>query len=141
VGKLENSRTIIDTDILIDLLRNKKEAVDFVTALEKKKFVMSTTSINAFELFYGAHKSNDPEKGIEITKKLLRRMSVLPLTPKAAQTAGRIYAELETTGQPIGLRDTLIVAIALTRDLSVATRNIGHFRKITNLKIITAQEL
>jgi predicted nucleic acid-binding protein len=63
------------------------------------------------------------------------------LTPKAGQTAGRIYAELETTGQPIGLRDTLIVAIALTRDLSVATRNIGHFRKITNLKIITAQEL
>jgi beta-lactamase class D len=75
--KIGNSRTIIDTDILIDLLRNKKEAVDFVTALEKKKFVMSTTSINAFELFYGAHKSNDPEKGIEITKKLLRRMSVL----------------------------------------------------------------
>jgi hypothetical protein len=35
---METSKTVIDTDLLIDLLRNKKEAVDFVAKLEDKKF-------------------------------------------------------------------------------------------------------
>jgi len=34
---MEPNRTIIDTDILIDVLRNKKEAVAFITQLEEKK--------------------------------------------------------------------------------------------------------
>jgi len=61
----------------------------------------------------------------------------LPLTSKSAQKAGHIYAQLETKGQTIGLRDTIIGAIALTRETSVATRNIEHFKKITYLKIIS----
>jgi hypothetical protein len=37
VARMEPKRTIIDTDILIDFLRNKKEAVAFKTQLEEKK--------------------------------------------------------------------------------------------------------
>jgi predicted nucleic acid-binding protein len=33
--------------------------------------------------------------------------------------------------------DTLISAIARTRRRSVATKNIGHFKKVKNLKLIT----
>jgi len=57
---METTKTIIDTDILIDLLRNKKEAVAFVSGLEQKKIELATTVINAFELHYGAHKSRQP---------------------------------------------------------------------------------
>ena len=32
-------RTIIDTDILIDFLRNRKESIEFVTQLETKKTI------------------------------------------------------------------------------------------------------
>ena len=59
---METTNTIIDTDILIDLLRNKKEAVAFVSKLQDKNFRLSTTVINQFELHYGAHKSRNPEK-------------------------------------------------------------------------------
>ena len=59
---MEPDRTIIDTDILIDFLRNRKESVEFVTHLEKKKTILSSTAINAFELYYGAHKSNSQLK-------------------------------------------------------------------------------
>jgi tRNA(fMet)-specific endonuclease VapC len=141
MGKMETAKAIIDTDILIDFLRNKRETVAFVGGLEEKRVLLSTTVVNAFELYYGAHKSRNPEKNLQATKKLMSRLILLPLTPKSAQKAGHIYAELETKGQSIGLRDTLIGAIALTREFSIATHNIEHFRKIKDLRIISFQEL
>lgn len=134
---METARTIIDTDLLIDLLRNEKEAVALVTQIEKKKNLLSTTTINAFELYYGAHKSKKHEQNLQATKKLLARLSVLPLTSMSAQKAVHIYAELEKEGQTIGLRDTFIAAIALTRGFNVATRNTEHFKKIKSLKVTT----
>jgi tRNA(fMet)-specific endonuclease VapC len=135
---METNRTIIDTDILIDFLRNRKEAVAFVTQIEEKKTLLHTTAINAFELYYGAHKSRQSVQTLQATKKLLDRLVLLPLTTRSAQRAGHIYAELELEGQPIGLRDTFIAAIALTRRCSVATRNTEHFKKVKGLTLITA---
>jgi tRNA(fMet)-specific endonuclease VapC len=60
----------------------------------------------------------------------------LRLTLKSAQKEGHIYAKLERQGQPIGLRDTLIAAIAITRGCSVATRNRQHFNRISGLELI-----
>jgi tRNA(fMet)-specific endonuclease VapC len=135
---MEPNRTIIDTDILIDFLRNRKESVAFVTQLEEKKTLLSTTAINAFELYYGAHKSKQSAQTIKATKNLLDRLVLFSLTPRSAQRAGHIYAQLEMEGHPIGLRDTFIAAIALTRKCSVATRNIEHFKKVKGLTVITA---
>ncbi len=133
---METTSAIIDTDILIDLLRNQKEAVALVAELEKKKTLLATTVVNVFELHYGAHKSKRAEKNLQATKKLLSRLVLLPLTTRSAQKAGHMFAELERKGQPIGLRDTLIAAIALTREFSVATRNVEYFKKIAELKTI-----
>ena len=134
---MESNRTIIDTDILIDFLRNRKEVVTLVTQLEEKKTLLSTTAINAFELYYGVHKSKQFTQTLQATKKLLDRLVILSLTPRSAQKAGHIYAELELKGHPIGLRDTFIAAIALTRRCSVATRNTEHFKKVKGLSVIT----
>jgi tRNA(fMet)-specific endonuclease VapC len=131
-------RTIIDTDILIDFLRNKKEAVLLVTNLEDKKTLLATTAINAFELYYGAHKSRQSALALQATKTLLERLILFPLTPRSAQRAGHIYAQLELEGNPIGLRDTFIAAIALTRKCSVATRNTEHFKKVKGLTVLTS---
>jgi predicted nucleic acid-binding protein len=141
MGKMETAKTIIDTDILIDVLRNKKEAVAFVTKMEEEKILLSTTAINAFELYHGAHKSKNRRKNLFATRKLLSRLILFPLTPRSAQKAGYIYADLEENGQSIGLRDTFIGAIAVTNGVSVTTRNTEHFRKIANLKIITAEQV
>ena len=133
---METVKTVIDTDILIDLLRNKKQAITFLDALETKNFILCTTAINIFELHHGAHKSSEPNKNVQAISLLISRLAILPLTSKSAQKAGHIYAELERKGQTIGLRDTFIGAIALTRECSIATRNREHFNKISDLKII-----
>jgi predicted nucleic acid-binding protein len=134
---METVKTIIDTDILIDLLRNQKQTTAFIATLEEKNYVLATTAINVFELYHGAHKSKESEKNIQAINLLINRLSILPLTSKGAQKAGHIYAQLERDGQPIGLRDTFIAAIALTRGYIVTTRNQQHFNKISGLSIIS----
>jgi tRNA(fMet)-specific endonuclease VapC len=135
---MEAPRIVIDTDILVDLLRNVKKVVAFLAEIEERGSLLATTVVNVFELVYGAHKSREREQNLLATRKLLDRLILLSLELGSAETAGRIYAELETKGQPIGLRDALIGAIALTEGFTIVTRNVGHFQKITGLTVITA---
>ena len=132
------TRVVIDTDLLIGLLRNIRKVVDFISDMEKREFRLSTTVINAFELYHGAHKSKKRAENLASTKKLLERLIILKMELKSAENAGRIYAELETKGQPIGLRDALIGAVALTRGYALATRNIEHLQRIEGLTLIPA---
>jgi len=134
---METIKTIIDTDILIDLLRNQQQTAAFIAELEKNNYILATTAINIFELHHGAHKSQESEKNLQAINTLVSRLSILALTSKAAEKAGHIYSQLEQQGQPIELRDTFIAAIAITREYSVTTRNQAHFNRISGLKINT----
>jgi predicted nucleic acid-binding protein len=85
---MELVNTIIDTDLLIDLLRNKEEAVIFVTRLEKERVILCTTVINIFELHHGAHKSKDTKKDVQAISKVPIRLVILPLTSKSPKNLG-----------------------------------------------------
>ena len=58
---------------------------------------------------------------------------VLDFHQPSAELAGRIWGDLERTGQPIGLADPMIAAVALTHDLELATGNIAHYQRIQQL--------
>ena len=133
---METAKVIIDTDVLIDLLRNVTKVVDSISEMERKGCLLATTTVNAFELFYGAYKSKNQQKNLASTKTLLRRLVILKMGVASAQNAGRIHAKLEREGQPIGLRDAIIGAITLTKGYSLITRNAEHFKKIKGLNII-----
>ena len=135
---METTRVVIDTDILIDILRGVGETVDFLGEMENRGYLLATTIVNAFELYHGAYKSKRQEENLGSTKKLLKRLIVLSMSLKSAEDAGRIYAELETKGQPIGLKDAIMGAIALTGGYALATRNVEHLQRILGLNIIPA---
>ena len=54
----------------------------------------------------------------------------------AAIFAGEIYARLERTGDRIGVQDALIAGICRRFDLPLATRNVGHFKRVRGLRLI-----
>jgi len=58
---------VVDTDILIDLLREKEYALLKIEELEKNQ-ELATTDINAFELYFGAYNSSKKERNIISTK-------------------------------------------------------------------------
>jgi tRNA(fMet)-specific endonuclease VapC len=58
---------------------------------------------------------------------------VIDFAQGAAEMAGRIWGDLERTGQPIGLADPMIAAIALVHGLELVTGNSAHYQRIQNL--------
>ena len=53
----------------------------------------------------------------------------------AAATYGRVRAQLEAVGTPIGPNDMLIAAHALSRALRVVTDNVAEFGRVKGLKV------
>ncbi|MCE8425337.1 MAG: type II toxin-antitoxin system VapC family toxin [Candidatus Methanoperedens sp.] len=123
---------IIDTDILIDLLRDKEYAVSKIRYLEKDE-ELATTDINAFELYFGAYNSRDKASNIASTKGLLKTLTLLHSKEDSMETAGRIFAERRAKGKMIEIRDLLIASIALHNGCKLLTNNRGHFEGIEGL--------
>jgi len=55
-------KVCLDTDFLIALLRNKPEAVKRAEEYDFLNVEISTTSMNAFEVYLGAFRSKDVTK-------------------------------------------------------------------------------
>jgi tRNA(fMet)-specific endonuclease VapC len=58
---------------------------------------------------------------------------VLIFDDAAAELAGRIAGDLDRTGQPIGMADPMIAAIAIEQGLELVTGNTTHFQHIQQL--------
>jgi len=57
------------------------------------------------------------------------------ITVCAAATYGRLRAQLEVGGTPIGPNDMLMAAHALSRGLTVLTDNTAEFGRVKGLKV------
>ena len=132
---MEN-KICLDTDFLINFLRNKKEEVEFVKTHEINN-ELATTYINIFELYYGAHKSNKTQDNLNAIQLLLNRMNILNLSNDSANKAGEILAKLEKQGKLIDFRDLLIGTIASVNNYPIKTKNTKHFGMIDGLTILT----
>ena len=53
--------------------------------------------------------------------------------PDEAVVAGRIYGDLERTGQPIGRADPMIAGVAMVHGVVLATGNVEHYQRIRAL--------
>ncbi len=124
----------LDTDVLVNFLRNKVTEVTFIQEHERKT-IFATTSINLFELYYGAYKSG-LQTNIESVHELRQRLRILPTSHEAMQQAGQLLAILEKKGMLIEFRDLLIGSIALAEGFSMKTNNKRHFQRIPDLIIV-----
>ena len=125
----------LDTDVLIDHLRGDDTVTRLVADLEEKGYSLSTTSLNAFELFYGAQKTRDKRTNMEAVRTLLDRLVMLEFHLICAERAGEIAAALDEEGTPIGFRDILVAATALSNGCELMTGNLRHFERIKDLRL------
>ncbi len=124
----------LDTDVLIDFLRNNKEVVKKINNLREKDENLSTTSINSFELYRGSKRlSGDSEE--EAAETLLRTLKLFDFTLEDSKKAAEIFETLKSKGEIIELTDIMIAAIAIENNQTLLTRNTKHFEKIKDLKL------
>jgi tRNA(fMet)-specific endonuclease VapC len=126
----------LDTNAVISALNQRTSPVltrmeDAIASGEP----LAIASIVLFELWYGAVKSERPERNRQrIADFLAGPIEILPFESGDAEEAGDIRAVLERAGTPIGPYDILVAAQARRRDALLVTANAREFARVPRLK-------
>lgn len=124
---------LVDTDVLIDHLRKKKDLPEQVL----DDGVISIITLG--ELIYGAYKSTHPDKSLAILKQDLQLLDlgIININELIMSEFGRLKADLEVKGKRLDDFDLLIASTAKVLNLSLITRNVDHFKRIKGLKLVS----
>lgn len=126
-------KVLLDTDIFSEVLKGRNEKVTRNATAYRRHFGQYTVSaITVMEVVKGLQKAQRADQ-IPSLLAALAGEEILPFDEEAAELAGRIYGELERTGQPIGRADPMVAAIALQHKLVLVTGNMHHFERILGL--------
>jgi predicted nucleic acid-binding protein len=112
-------RLVVDTDVLIEYLRGRREAADFLESRDEELIVSALT---VAELFAGLR--GDVEE--RALRRFLGVFEVVAADERLAQQAGEIRRRWRPS-HGTGLADAFVAATALHLDAALATFNERHF--------------
>ena len=126
-------KALLDTDVYSRILQGK----DATVAASAEKYSqqhgrLTVSVITVMELIKGFQLAQQPHR-IRPFLAQVGNEEVLELTQSAAAIAGRIWADLEKSGQPLGLADPMIAAIAIDRGFDLVTGNPAEYERIQEL--------
>jgi len=125
---------LLDTNAVIALVTDRSEPLRRrVEAAEPG--TLSTSAIVAYELYFGAYRSQKIEFNLETLRLLFADLLVLDLDREDVRTAGEIRAGLARQGTPIGPYDVLIAGQARARGLTLVTNNLSEFQRVPGLAL------
>lgn len=121
---------LLDTTVLIDLLRGNTDAADFVDIAFASGAPLSVSVVSAMELIAGCRDKAEVEKA----RKLIAAFTLVHLSPVASAKA---FDFMLTYSKSHGLTipDAFIAATAIAQDLELASDNDRHFKMIPNLTV------
>jgi len=106
---------LLDTNVCIKILKGNSENIAVkISAIDNRKVVIP--SVVRFELFYGAYKSRKKEETLESLREFLNCFEDAGFDGSVSDLCGRIRADLEIAGTPIGPYDLQIGATALANN-------------------------
>ena len=127
-------RYMLDTNICIYAIKQKPEKVfRKLQGLDPEDVCIS--SITYAELVHGVEKSAAVEKNRLALFMLLANIEILDFGVDAADCYGKIRADLEKKGTPIGPLDMMIAGHAQSLGYTVVTNNVKEFSRVSDLKI------
>lgn len=125
-------KQLLDSDILIDVppgIGARRHTCGRIPRVHGRL----TISAPAVAEIVKGYRKVDREDRIATFMASLTRLEVLPFDSACAEVAGRILADLDSSGTPIGRIDPLIAAIAVRHDLTLVTGNARHFERVRQL--------
>ena len=93
------------------------------------------SSVTYAELVHGVEKSKAVEKNRVALALLFANIEIMNFDSLAAESYGKIRADLEKAGTPIGPLDTMIAGHAKALGYTVVTNNIKEFERVKGLKL------
>jgi predicted nucleic acid-binding protein len=107
----------------------------------EKKLNACITSINAFEIWFGAYLAPEKAQLAECTEEFLGQLEVVDFDYESSVEAGRVLADLRKRGEPIEIRDLFVGCICKVSGMPLVTRNLRHYRRIRGLRVLTLEQI
>lgn len=125
---------MLDTNICIYTIKHKPPEV-IKNFLRHNPDEMCISSITYAELMHAVEKSQAVERNRMAITLFLSAITILPFNQYAAEEYGKVRAELERKGTPIGPMDMLIAGHARAEELVLVTNNTREFFRVENLEV------
>ena len=113
------SGVLLDSTVVIDLLRGHRAALDYVLSLGT---VPAASEITRVEVLRGVRSGER-----RLTERLLGTFRWLPLDEAVARRAGDLGRRWRASHRGLATADLVIAATALEHELDLATLNVRHF--------------
>jgi tRNA(fMet)-specific endonuclease VapC len=129
----------LDTTCAVDLLREARKGEDGAATRFLSSFKSERITIGIFvycELHVGAELSQRTDRGKEELRRLWPRFRIAYPDERFPEAYGRIASILRQSGQMVGIMDVLIATLALVEGAPLVTRNIRHFERVPDLKVL-----
>ena len=125
---------MLDTNICICAIKQKPKLV-IANMMAHDPTDICISSITYAELMHGVEKSQAVEKNRLALTLFLSAIEIREFHASAAETHGKIRADLEKQGTPIGLLDLLIAGHARSEGCVLVTNNIREFQRVEGLRV------
>jgi len=124
--------TVIDTTVIIDLLRGAQPAIDWARSIERRLVASEVTRV---EVLRGlrSHERASAERAFSAFR-------WQGIDESIARRAGEFGRRWRRSHRAIGLADLLIASTAIELDAELATSNIRHFPMFPDLALPYALE-
>ena len=123
-------KVLLDTDIFSEILKGiDRNVVTRAIAYHSALGRYTISVITVMEIVKGFHRLRREDR-IQQFLAGLPTLELLTLDSESSILAGRIYADLERAGQPIGRADPMVAAIALHHGLTLVTGNLSHYQRV-----------
>ena len=126
---------ILDTTLLVDLLRGNADARDQVAALEHAGELLWVPTPVLFELWEGIERADRPERERKRVEEILHAYTLIDFDARHAARAGQLSGALIRRGEMIDPIDAQIAGAALVEGRPVLTRNVRHFERVPGLHV------
>jgi tRNA(fMet)-specific endonuclease VapC len=125
---------LLDSDFCIDWLRGTEYARKALASVLPSDVAVSAVTLG--ELLIGAYGARLAGKEAQRVDDFLKPIRILEFGRSEAFHFAGIMSVLRKAGQPIGALDAMIAATAMTNKLAVVTRNLKHFERVKDLKVL-----
>jgi predicted nucleic acid-binding protein len=126
---------LVDTSLLIDVMRNEAAATAKVRELSDGGAPILVGAPTIFELYVGIGLSVRSSEERARVLEVLGSLTQLPLDALSATRAGLIYAQRAREGTRMDPEDAMLAGIAVENHQPLLTRNRKHFSGVADLKV------
>jgi tRNA(fMet)-specific endonuclease VapC len=124
-----------DTDVLSAVLRREPPLPLLRRLAQVPPLEQATTTITVGELLYGAARRGSEQLVARVREVLTMATVILPFDSEAAEVYAPLRAELERQGKRLDEPDLRIASIALSRELTLVSGNVRHFKRVRGLAV------